>query len=74
MHPGRARLHERCVGMKAHVLKPCSGCGNCRDVCAFDAIFILETPYAKAPVIDPEKCTGCGVCEQICFEEAIKIG
>ena len=39
----------------------CVGCGQCFEVCKFDAI----TVYGKA-YIDREKCTKCGICHDIC--------
>jgi ferredoxin len=44
----------------------CTACGNCADICPFDAITMGDTA-----VIDEVKCLGCGVCSVNCPEEAI---
>ncbi|MEA3296749.1 MAG: ATP-binding protein [candidate division Zixibacteria bacterium] len=52
----------------------CSGCGECHDVCRFDAVIREENPDVSGGEIfriDPIKCEGCGVCDFICPEEAI---
>lgn len=42
----------------------CLGCGDCVDVCPFDAIHI--NPETSLPEIDPERCTACGKCTETC--------
>ncbi len=44
----------------------CTGCGNCADMCPFDAITMGDVA-----VIDEGKCRGCGVCSVNCPVEAI---
>lgn len=46
----------------------CSGCGKCREVCAFNAI----TMIADVPLIFPELCHSCGACGLVCPEAAIR--
>lgn len=49
----------------------CTGCGKCRNVCAFGAISWNEKK--KIPVFRSLFCEGCGACELICPEDAIKL-
>ena len=58
---------------EANVLFPrvdtnlCTGCGECRKACRFNAIVIL----GKQPLVYPELCHGCGACFLACPEKAI---
>lgn len=47
----------------------CAGCGECLDVCLFDAITMQN---GKAN-IDPKTCDGCGVCWSVCPQKAINM-
>lgn len=49
--------------------KGCLGFGNCVDVCAFDAIEIID----GIAVIDKEKCTSCGKCIEECPKAVIEL-
>jgi len=42
----------------------CNACGQCRDLCRFDAINLDFQ-------VDPIACEGCGVCVHFCPEKAI---
>ncbi|RJO64419.1 MAG: (4Fe-4S)-binding protein [Myxococcales bacterium] len=46
----------------------CTGCGVCRDVCAFKAIAVI----GDKPLLFPELCAGCGACARFCPEGAIR--
>ncbi|MBC8506706.1 MAG: 4Fe-4S binding protein [Anaerolineales bacterium] len=46
----------------------CISCGNCEDVCQFDAITMSD--YAE---VDFEACMGCGVCVAHCDGDAAKL-
>lgn len=46
----------------------CSFCGRCKEVCAFNAIAVLEDTV----LVFPELCHGCGACSFLCPEKAIK--
>jgi MinD superfamily P-loop ATPase len=46
----------------------CLGCGDCVEVCRFDAIDDEDGTYA----VDQLSCEGCGYCARICPEEAIE--
>lgn len=39
----------------------CTGCGNCRNICQFDAV-VIEDGEAEIS----NKCRGCGVCRSFC--------
>ena len=45
----------------------CTNCGDCFDVCRFDAIS-KETEYH---VVDPISCEGCHYCSRVCPADAI---
>ncbi len=46
----------------------CSGCGQCRDICQFNAIAVLK----RKAVIYPELCHSCGGCALVCPTDAIR--
>ncbi|KKN41576.1 hypothetical protein LCGC14_0722000 [marine sediment metagenome] len=57
----------------------CNGCGRCEEVCAFNAIDLVDMqrtyedvnlPIKKA-VINPALCKGCGKCSSVCRLKAI---
>lgn len=47
----------------------CLGFGNCVDVCAFDAIHIVD----GIAEVDADKCTGCGACVSACPKGLVKL-
>ena len=46
----------------------CTGCGNCAEVCQFNAIILLK----DRPKVFPSLCHGCGSCTLQCPEDAIQ--
>lgn len=46
----------------------CDGCGRCQEVCAYNAIAVVN----KEVLIFPELCHGCGSCAYFCPRNAIK--
>ncbi len=48
--------------------KKCDGCGNCGDVCEFQAI----VPLGTLALVFQEMCHGCGACVRVCDRGAIK--
>ncbi|MBG0791870.1 MAG: 4Fe-4S binding protein [Desulfovibrionaceae bacterium] len=46
----------------------CTGCGNCMEVCRFDAITETDGRYE----VNPLQCEGCKVCVTLCPAEAIE--
>jgi ferredoxin len=46
----------------------CIGCGECAEVCQFQAIII-----AAVAEISPSSCFGCGVCVRTCPENALSL-
>lgn len=51
-----------------HVNENCLGCGVCAEVCALEAITIVDS----RATIDQELCVGCGLCADACPLEAIE--
>lgn len=49
----------------------CLGCGDCVEVCAFDAIHI--NPATLLPEVDEERCTSCGACVKACPRNIIEL-
>jgi len=47
----------------------CYGFGTCLEVCAFDAIKILD----GVAIIDSKKCVACGLCLDACPQNIIKL-
>ncbi len=45
----------------------CTYCGKCAEVCAYNAIAVVN----KKVLIFPELCHGCGACSYLCPESAI---
>jgi MinD superfamily P-loop ATPase len=45
----------------------CTNCGECAEVCRFDAIPLINDQY----IVEPLNCEGCGYCPRVCPEEAI---
>lgn len=46
----------------------CMGCGVCAEVCALEAISIID----GRAMINQELCVECGMCADICPLEAIE--
>ena len=63
---GKMEMHSD--GKPFAVAKKCVGCKKCIQMCAHDAIELIE---GKAK-IDHDKCVGCGRCIAICVFDAIK--
>ena len=49
----------------------CLGCGDCVEVCTFDAIHM--NPETGLPEVDEEKCTSCGACVKACPKNIIEL-
>jgi electron transfer flavoprotein alpha subunit len=47
----------------------CTGCGECEDVCTFEAIFVKD----GVAVVDQDACTLCGICVDGCPEGALEL-
>ncbi len=49
------------------VKENCNGCGVCKDICQFSAIYVVDTAYPLH-----ELCHSCGACSYLCPEKAIE--
>ncbi len=47
----------------------CTNCGECKDVCRFDAIYVKDSQHR----VDPISCEGCWYCSRVCPVEAISM-
>jgi MinD superfamily P-loop ATPase len=57
-------------GQVAHIdLATCTGCGECVQVCRFDAIHEQDGNYH----VDPIACDGCAACVYQCPQDSIKM-
>ncbi|WDP89901.1 MAG: P-loop NTPase [Desulfobacter sp.] len=68
MAPDVQETHDFVAGNEA-AIRPddCVGCGQCMELCRFDAV----KPEGDIFTIDPIDCEGCGVCVDLCPEQAI---
>lgn len=48
----------------------CTGCGECRKVCNFNALIVLK----KHVLVFPELCHSCGACLLVCPHKALQEG
>ena len=64
-------------GFKARIQPDkCILCGNCKDLCRFDAVKVEELRENNGDCsyrIDPLSCEGCGVCAYFCPAEAMSM-
>ncbi len=67
LHPENVTTEDFYSGHTAVISDRCDACGQCIEVCQFDAIQSRQ-PY---PYIDPLKCEGCNLCVTLCPSGAI---
>lgn len=49
----------------------CSGCGNCVELCPYDALSLARQEGRRVSTVDHNRCMGCGVCVAVCPNSAI---
>lgn len=70
---------KECTSLIEYVIKPelCTMCGDCLEVCKFDAILgEKKVPYLSGSLpfeIRKKRCTNCGECVKVCPTGAIEI-
>jgi MinD superfamily P-loop ATPase len=65
--------HDFYGGKKASIDQNlCMGCGNCAEVCRFNAI-ISPGEKSQSYQVDPVACDGCAACVYQCPENAISM-
>ena len=47
----------------------CTNCGECKEVCRFDAIYVEDGQHR----VDPISCEGCWYCSRVCPTKAISM-
>jgi len=57
---------QQAVPELAHQDSLCTGCNDCLDVCAENAISIVSKDGNFSIRIDRDKCTKCGKCVEVC--------
>ena len=64
----RIRQREDFSGGKRARIDPagCTVCGQCLEVCRYDAVRVVDTGGEKSFRVDPLACEGCGVCAHFC--------
>ena len=71
LHPEVQEVHTFSGGRKPFLLPDkCSGCGECVEVCRFDAIEAADETMIR---IDNISCEGCGVCAHVCPSQSIEM-
>jgi MinD superfamily P-loop ATPase len=77
MAPTVLRREEFSGGSRARIVPGlCAGCGQCQELCRFDAIRCEEPQNGQVEAafsVDPIACEGCGVCAYFCPEGAIEL-
>ncbi len=72
LEPEIISRHDFSGGKRAKIIQDkCSTCGECRDLCHFDAI--CKDSVTGAFHVDPIACEGCGVCAWFCPNKAIEL-
>jgi MinD superfamily P-loop ATPase len=72
MDPSAPRCEAFAGGLRAAIdPELCLACGQCAELCRFDAI--RDGAAGQAPAVDPMACEGCGVCADFCPAEAIEL-
>ncbi len=70
LNPRVVETHEFRSGATAWIDPDlCIACGECAEVCRFDAIRGADDHF----VVDPLACEGCGLCARICPVEVVEM-
>ncbi|WP_460032503.1 ATP-binding protein [Megalodesulfovibrio paquesii] len=68
LQPSILETEDFISGEEPHIdPQACTGCGICRDSCAYEAIAERDGQF----VIDPFRCEGCMVCQAVCPARAV---
>lgn len=68
MNPEIETSHSVAIQVPHVTESACTACGECADLCQFNAIVSLAT----TPLVFPELCHGCGGCVRVCPAGAIE--
>jgi MinD superfamily P-loop ATPase len=72
LQPRKLEEHEFFGGAVAVIDESlCQGCGNCEQVCRFEAVFPPGSKNGLTYHIDPVACDGCAACVYQCPEQAV---
>jgi MinD superfamily P-loop ATPase len=70
LNPDFAKSEDFFSGFNAVIdQQKCDLCGNCFEVCRFEAIQLSDGEYT----VDSLNCEGCGYCSRVCPAEAINM-
>ena len=74
LRPRQAEQHAFTGGAVAEIdPELCEGCGNCAEVCRFEAVLSPDHNGDSAYSIDPIACEGCASCMCQCPADAIRM-
>lgn len=75
MAPQLRRRETFTAGKEAHIVpEVCSACGECADLCRFDAIRMVQAEGGRSVyAVDPMACEGCGLCVRVCGSAAVSM-
>lgn len=54
-------------------IEKCTGCGQCRNYCRFNAIEIQTQENRPVFHVDIASCDGCGLCQRVCRAGAVRM-
>lgn len=70
LHPEIVTGEQVCLPVPVLQAGKCTGCGRCVEVCAYNALALIE----KEVLVFEELCHGCGGCVYFCPEQALVEG
>jgi len=74
LKPEIRSVEKACIPVPKVDEEKCSYCGRCKEVCAYNAIAVIQGSGDKKGTIlvFPQLCHGCGACTYFCPQKAIE--